>query len=53
MNPASITRLDLMLAAPEIFLLAATCVILLIYLFLDESTRWESFVRRLRGMFGA
>ena len=26
MNPASITRLDLVLAAPEMFLLAATCV---------------------------
>ena len=53
MNPASITRLDLMLAAPEIFLLAATCVILLIDLFLDESTRWESFVLALVALAGA
>ena len=47
MNPASITRLDLALAAPEIFLLAATCVILLVDLFLDDKNRWETFVLSL------
>jgi hypothetical protein len=37
MNPATITRLDLTSSrAPEIFLLAATCVILLVDLFLDD-----------------
>jgi NADH-quinone oxidoreductase subunit N len=53
MNPATLTRFDLMLAAPEIFLLAATCVILLIDLFLDENTRWESFVLALAALAGA
>jgi NADH-quinone oxidoreductase subunit N len=53
MNPASITRLDLALAAPEIFLLAATCVILLIDLFLDEKNRWETFVLSLLALAGA
>jgi NADH-quinone oxidoreductase subunit N len=53
MNPASITRLDLVLAAPEIFLLAATCVILLIDLFLDDEQRWWTFVLSLVGLAGA
>jgi len=53
MNPASITRLDLALAAPEIFLLAATCVILLIDLFLDEKNRWETFALSLLALAGA
>jgi NADH-quinone oxidoreductase subunit N len=52
MNPASITRLDLALAAPEIFLLAATCVILLIDLFLDDKNRWETFVLSLLALAG-
>jgi len=53
MSPSSITRLDLMLAAPEIFLLAAACIILLIDLILDEDTRWESFVLSLLALAGA
>jgi len=53
MNPASITRLDLVLAAPEIFLLAATCVILLIDLFLDDEQRWWTFVLSLVALAGA
>ena len=53
MNPASITRLDLALAAPEMFLLAATCVILLIDLFLDDKNRWETFVLSLLALAGA
>jgi NADH-quinone oxidoreductase subunit N len=53
MNPASITRLDLVLAAPEIFLLAATCVILLIDLFLDDEQRWWTFVFSLVALAGA
>ena len=40
MNPASITRLDLLLAAPEMFLLGATCVVLLVDLFLPDRSRW-------------
>jgi NADH-quinone oxidoreductase subunit N len=53
MSPATVTRLDLMLAAPEIFLLSAACIILLIDLFLDENTRWESFVLSLIALAGA
>ena len=53
MNPASITRLDLVLAAPEIFLLAATCVILLIDLFMDDEQRWWTFVLSLVALAGA
>ena len=53
MNPAIITRLDLTLAAPEIFILSAACIILLIDLFLDERTRWESFVLSLFALAGA
>jgi NADH-quinone oxidoreductase subunit N len=53
MNPAIITRFDLMLAAPEIFLLAAACIILLIDIFLDERTRWESFALSLLALAGA
>ena len=39
MNPATITSLDLALAAPEIFLLTAACVILLVDLFLEAGQR--------------
>jgi NADH-quinone oxidoreductase subunit N len=52
MNPAIITRLDLMLAAPEIFLLAATCLILLVDLFLDDSRRWQTFVLSIAALAG-
>jgi NADH-quinone oxidoreductase subunit N len=53
MNPASITRLDLMLAAPEIFLLTAACVILLADLFLDDAQRRVTFVLSLVALAGA
>jgi NADH-quinone oxidoreductase subunit N len=53
MNPASITRLDLALAAPEIFVLTATCVILLIDLFLDDKRRGVTFVLSLLALAGA
>jgi NADH-quinone oxidoreductase subunit N len=52
MNPASITRLDLVLAAPEMFLLAATCVILLGDLFLRDRDRWITFVLSLLTLAG-
>jgi NADH-quinone oxidoreductase subunit N len=52
MNPASITSLDLLLAAPEIFLLAATCVVLVVDLFLTERTRWVTFVLALFALAG-
>jgi len=53
MNPASITQLDLVLAAPEMFVLAATCVVLLVDLFLTERTRWVTFVLSLLTLAGA
>ncbi len=53
MNPASITSLDLTLAAPEIFLLTAACVILLADLFLDDGRRWVTFVLSLVALAGA
>ena len=52
MNPASITRLDLLLAAPEMFLLAAACVVLLVDLFLTERSRWVTFVLALLTLLG-
>ncbi|MDH4110669.1 MAG: NADH-quinone oxidoreductase subunit NuoN [Gammaproteobacteria bacterium] len=53
MNPASITSLDLALAAPEMFVLAATCVVLLVDLFLTERTRWVTFALSLLTLAGA
>jgi NADH-quinone oxidoreductase subunit N len=53
MNPASITRLDLLLAAPEIFLLTAACVIMLVDLFLDDERRIVTFVLSLVALAGA
>jgi NADH-quinone oxidoreductase subunit N len=53
MNPAIITRFDLMLAAPEIFLLAAACLILLVDLFLDDRQRWQTMVLSLAALAGA
>ena len=52
MSPATITRLDLVLAAPEIFLLAAVCVILLVDLFLDDAKRVVTFVLSLLALAG-
>jgi NADH-quinone oxidoreductase subunit N len=48
----SITRLDLVLAAPEIFLLAAICVILLVDLFLSDRSRWVTFLLSLLALAG-
>jgi NADH-quinone oxidoreductase subunit N len=53
MNPASITRLDLVLAAPEIFMLTAVCVVLVVDLFLTERTRWVTFALSLLTLAGA
>ncbi|MCU0768093.1 MAG: NADH-quinone oxidoreductase subunit NuoN [Burkholderiaceae bacterium] len=52
MTPATITRLDLLLAAPEIFLLSAICVILLVDLFLDDARRVVTFVLSLVALAG-
>jgi NADH-quinone oxidoreductase subunit N len=52
MSPATITRLDLFLAAPEIFLLTAVCVILLVDLFLDDAKRGITFVLSLVALAG-
>jgi NADH-quinone oxidoreductase subunit N len=53
MNPASITRLDLVLAAPEMFLLAAACIVLLVDLFLSDRQRGITFVLSLLTLAGA
>jgi NADH-quinone oxidoreductase subunit N len=53
MSLASITSLDLALAAPEMFVLAATCVVLLVDLFLTERTRWVTFALSLLTLAGA
>ena len=53
MNPATITRLDLALAAPEMFVLAATCIVLLVDLVLDDRRRWVTFVLSLLTLAGA
>ena len=52
MNPASITSFDLLLAAPEIFLLTAACVILLADLFIDDARRQVTFVLSLIALAG-
>jgi NADH-quinone oxidoreductase subunit N len=52
MNPASITRLDLLLAAPEIFLLAAASVVLLVDLFLSDRQRWVTYALSLVTIAG-
>jgi NADH-quinone oxidoreductase subunit N len=53
MNPASITPLDLALAAPEIFMLTAISVVLLVDLFLPERHRNVTFVLSLLTLAGA
>ncbi|MGI9247078.1 MAG: NADH-quinone oxidoreductase subunit NuoN [Steroidobacteraceae bacterium] len=53
MNPASISQQDLALAAPEMFMLAATCVVLLVDLFLSDRRRWVTFVLSLVALAGA
>jgi NADH-quinone oxidoreductase subunit N len=51
MNSA-ITRLDLALAAPEIFLLSAICVIMLVDLFLRDDQRKVTFFLSLLALAG-
>jgi NADH-quinone oxidoreductase subunit N len=43
---------DLALAAPEIFLLAAACTVLLVDLFLSDESRWVSYVLTLLSLAG-
>ncbi|HQR78419.1 MAG TPA: NADH-quinone oxidoreductase subunit NuoN [Burkholderiaceae bacterium] len=52
MDPAIITRFDITLAAPEIFLLTAACVVLLADLFLDDQQRWQTFLLSLAAVAG-
>jgi NADH-quinone oxidoreductase subunit N len=52
MNPASITRTDLWLAVPEIWLMTAACVILLVDLVLDDRRRWLTFLLSLIALAG-
>jgi NADH-quinone oxidoreductase subunit N len=52
MNPASITRADLLLAAPEAWLLAAACVILVVDLLIDDRRRWVTLVLSLVALAG-
>src|SRR5712672_1419544 len=48
-----LTRLPIMLLAyPEIFLLAAGCAILVIDLFLKDATRWVTYVLSLAALLG-
>jgi NADH-quinone oxidoreductase subunit N len=53
MNAASITHLDLMLAAPEIFMLAAVCIVLLVDLLVRDDARWVTLVLSLATLAGA
>ncbi len=50
MNAATITKLDLALAAPEITLLTLACVILVVDLFLDDARRGVTFVLSLLAL---
>jgi NADH-quinone oxidoreductase subunit N len=52
MNPASITRTDLWLALPEIWLMTAACAILLVDLLLDDRRRWLTFLLSLTAVAG-
>ena len=47
MTPMTIAIPDLTPAAPEIFLLAAACVVLIVDLFLSDSSRWVSYLATL------
>src|SRR2546430_15583970 len=48
-----LTRLPIMLLAyPEIFLLAAACAILVIDLYLKEATRWITYALSLAALLG-
>ena len=43
---------DLMPAAPEIFLLVAACVVLMVDLFLSDRSRWVSYLLTLASLLG-
>ncbi len=53
MSPAPISNVDIALALPEIWVLSAACVILLIDVFLNESSRWVSYALSLAALAGA
>ena len=53
MSPAPISNADIALALPEIWVLSAACVILLIDVFLSESSRWVSYALSLAALAGA
>jgi len=52
MNPASITRMDLWLSAPEIWLLSAGCAVLVLDLLVDDARRWVTFLLSLVAIAG-
>jgi NADH-quinone oxidoreductase subunit N len=52
MDPASITPTDLWLALPEIWLMSAACVILLVDLVIDDRRRWVTFLLSLVALAG-
>ena len=43
---------DLAVAAPEIFLLAAACTVLMVDLFLTDDSRWVSYLLTLSSLGG-
>jgi NADH-quinone oxidoreductase subunit N len=49
-NQAVITSTDLQLASPEIVLLSAACIVLLLDLFLSDRTRWVTFAASLLSL---
>ena len=53
MSLASITRLDVVVAAPGMFVLGGTCIVLLGDLCLTERTGWVTFVLSLLTVAGA
>jgi NADH-quinone oxidoreductase subunit N len=52
MRPMAFPVPDLSVAAPEIFLLAAVCTVLLVDLFLSDETRWVSYSLTLLSLAG-
>jgi NADH-quinone oxidoreductase subunit N len=52
MNPTGFPLPDLAPAVPEIFLLTAACVVLLLDLFLTDESRWISYLLTLASLVG-
>jgi len=52
MTPTSFAIPDLMPAAPEIFLLAAGCVVLMVDVVLSDRSRWVSYLLTLAALAG-